>query len=61
MWVPPGRMVIISPKKIRKKFLVGCVGGAAFCHLLPIRDGSGYMAGCEVITCLDGNKMKVSK
>ena len=47
-------------KKIWKKFLVGCVGGVAFRHFLPIRDGSGYMASCEVITCLGGNQMKVS-
>ena len=46
------------PQKIRKKYLVGCVGSVAFCRFLPIR--SGYMAGCGVITGLGRNKMKVS-
>ena len=31
----------------------------SFYHLLSICDGSGYMAGCEVITCLGVNEMKV--
>ena len=45
---------------MRNNFLGWCVGGFSVRHLLLIRDGSGYMAGCEAITRLDGNKMKVS-
>ena len=60
MWVATHRMVIISLLKMRNNFLGSCVGGFSVRHLLLIRDGSGYMAGCEVITYLDGNKMKVS-
>ena len=32
--------------------MLGVWGGVAFCHLLQIRDGSAYMASCEVVTYL---------
>ena len=48
------------PQKNQEQFSCWVCGFFSVRHLLLICDGSGYMAGCEVITCLGGNEMKVS-
>ena len=60
MWVAPRRMFVIFHPINLDEFSCWVCGGCSVSNFLLIRDGSSYRTGCDVITCLGGNEMKVS-